>query len=98
MAVLRPITKLASLSERPALRAIQPTTLDEGWTPEVLKLSRTNDEAEVQLVNRVHARIAASLGRTAEAASGDAIRALLAEQFPIALDEERLTLNRTDRL
>ncbi|HEY6201643.1 MAG TPA: CpaF family protein [Candidatus Limnocylindria bacterium] len=26
------------------------------------------------------------------------MRALLAEQFPIALDEERLTLNRTDRL
>jgi pilus assembly protein CpaF len=72
--------------------------IDEGWTPEVLKLSRTNDEAEVQLVYRIHARIAASLGRTAEAASGDAIRALLAEQFPIALDEERLTLNRTDRL
>jgi pilus assembly protein CpaF len=72
--------------------------IDEGWTPDVLKLSRTNDDAEVQLVNRVHARVAASLGRTAEAASGDAIRALLAEQFPIALDEERLTLNRTDRL
>ena len=98
MAVLRPITKLPSLSERSALRAVQPTMIDEGWTPEVLKLSRTNDEAEVQLVNRVHARIAASLGRTAEAASGDAIRALLAEQFPIALNEERLTLNRTDRL
>jgi pilus assembly protein CpaF len=77
---------------------MQPGPIDEGWTPEVLKLSRTNDEAEVQLVNRVHARIAASLGRTAEAASGEAIRALLAEQFPIALDEERLTLNRTDRL
>jgi pilus assembly protein CpaF len=98
MAALRPITKLPPLSERPALRAIQPTMVDEGWTPETLKLSRTNDEAEVQLVNRVHARIAASLGRTAEAASGEAIRALLAEQFPIALDEERLTLNRTDRL
>lgn len=98
MAALRPITKLPSLSERPALRAIQPTIFDENWTPEVLKLSRTNDDAEVQLVNRVHARVAASLGRTAEAASGDAIRALLAEQFPIALDEERLTLNRTDRL
>ncbi len=98
MAALRPITKLPPLSERPALRAISPTMIDDGWTPEVLKLSRTNDEAEVQLVNRVHARVAASLGRASEAASGDQIRALLAEQFPIALDEERLTLNRTDRL
>jgi pilus assembly protein CpaF len=98
MAALRPITRLTPLSERPALRQVQPNAIDEGWTPEILKLSRTNDEAEVQLVNRVHARVAASLGRAAEAASGDAIRALLAEQFPIALDEERLTLNRTDRL
>jgi pilus assembly protein CpaF len=71
---------------------------DESWTPEVLKLSRTNDEREVQLVSRVHARVAASLGRATEAASPESIRALLAEQFPIALDEERLTLNRTDRL
>jgi pilus assembly protein CpaF len=98
MALMRPITKLPSLSERPVLRSIQPTMIDENWTPDILKVSRTNDEAEVQLVNRVHARIAASLGRAGEAASGDAIRSLLAEQFPIALDEERLTLNRTDRL
>jgi pilus assembly protein CpaF len=70
----------------------------EGWVPDTLRLSRTNDEREVQLVSRVHARIAASLGRAGDAASPEAIRALLAEQFPIALDEERLTLNRTDRL
>ncbi len=99
MAIMRPITKLGQpTSERPLLRALQPIAPDESWTPDVLRLSRTNDEREVQLVNRVHARVAASLGRSGEAASGEAIRALLAEQFPIALDEERLTLNRTDRL
>jgi pilus assembly protein CpaF len=80
------------------LRALPPLMPDDGWTPEILKLSRTNDDREVQLVSRVHARVAASLGRTTGAASGDAIRAMLAEQFPIALDEERLTLNRSDRL
>jgi pilus assembly protein CpaF len=57
-----------------------------------------NDDREVQLVNRVHARIAAAIGRNTENVSPEAIRAVLAEQFPIALEEERLTLNRTDRL
>jgi len=98
VAALRPVTKLPTQPERPALRALPPLMADDGWSPEVLKLSRTNDEREVQLVSRVHARVAASLGRAPEGSSPDAIRALLAEQFPIALDEERLTLNRTDRL
>ncbi|HEY8829136.1 MAG TPA: ATPase, T2SS/T4P/T4SS family, partial [Candidatus Limnocylindria bacterium] len=99
MAVMRQITKLGQpTSERPLLRALQPLAPDESWAPETVRLSRTNDEREVQLVSRVHARVAASLGRSGEAASSEAIRALLAEQFPIALDEERLTLNRTDRL
>jgi pilus assembly protein CpaF len=57
-----------------------------------------NDDREVQLVNRVHARIAAAIGRNTDNVSPEAIRAVLAEQFPIALEEERLTLNRTDRL
>ena len=98
MAVLRPVTRIQAQADRPTLRALPPLMPDEGWTPETLKLSRTNDEREVQLVSRVHARVAASLGRTTGTPSGDAIRAMLAEQFPIALDEERLTLNRTDRL
>ena len=98
MALLRPVTKFPTPVERPTLRAVQPVAPDERWTPDVLKLSRTNDDREVQLVNRVHARVAAALGRSGEVASSDAIRALLAEQFPIALDEERLALNRTDRL
>ena len=99
MAALRPISTISAQGERPAARPPLTHLLgDEGWVPEVLRLSRTNDEREVQLVSRVHARIASSLGRASEAVSGEAIRALLAEQFPIALDEERLTLNRTDRL
>ncbi len=88
-------------ADRPSLRAIQPLSRfapDDDWQPETMKLSRMNDDREVQLVNRVHARIAASIGRNAESLSADAIRGVLAEQFPIALEEERLTLNRTDRL
>jgi pilus assembly protein CpaF len=89
-------------SDRPVLRSIQPLSRfappEEEWQPDTLKLSRMNDEREVQLVNRVHARVAASIGRNAESLSADAIRGVLAEQFPIALEEERLTLNRTDRL
>jgi pilus assembly protein CpaF len=86
--------------EHPALRSIPPSKRqdDEGWQPDVLRLSRTNDEGEVQLVSRVHGRIAASLGRASESASTEAIRAMLAEHFPLALDEEHLSLNRTDRL
>jgi pilus assembly protein CpaF len=83
------------------LRAIQPvprTAPEEEWQPDVLRVSRMNDDREVQLVNRVHARIAAAIGRNTENVSPEAIRAVLAEQFPIALEEERLTLNRTDRL
>jgi pilus assembly protein CpaF len=101
VAVLRPIGKIQPAAERPVLRSIrplQPLQTDEGWQPDVLRLSRTNDEREVQLVGRVHARVAASLGRAAESASNDQIRAMLAEQFPIALEEEHLSLNRTDRL
>jgi pilus assembly protein CpaF len=101
MAVLRPIGKIQPAAERHTLRSIkplQPHHPDDGWQPDVLRLSRTNDEREVQLVGRVHARIAASLGRASESATTDQIRALLSEQFPIALEEEHLSLNRTDRL
>ena len=66
MAMLRPITKLPPHGERAPLRAVQSLTQEERWTPDVLHLSRTNDEREVQLVNRVHARVAATLGRTGE--------------------------------
>jgi pilus assembly protein CpaF len=98
MALLRPVTKLPPIADRGSLRAVPALPADDSWMPEVLKMSRTIDDNEVQLVNRIHARIAASLGRTTETPTSEAIRSLLAEQFPIALDEERLTLNRADRL
>jgi pilus assembly protein CpaF len=91
----------APAPERAALRAVLPISRlapEEDWQPDTLRLSRMNDDREVQLVNRVHARVAAAIGRNAESLSPDQIRAVLAEQFPIALEEERLTLNRTDRL
>jgi pilus assembly protein CpaF len=101
MAVMRPVGRFPASPERPVLRALQPVpkiAAEEEWQPDVLRVSRINDDREVQLVNRVHARIAAAIGRNIENVSPEAIRAILAEQFPIALDEERLTLNRTDRL
>ena len=102
MAVLRPVGRFSPQAQRPTLRALQPVprgvSEEEEWQPEVLRLSRMNDEREVLLVNRVHGRIAAAIGRNTDNVSPEAIRAFLAEQFPIALEEERLTLNRTDRL
>jgi pilus assembly protein CpaF len=99
--MLRPVGRFSPPAERPVLRAVQPiprTAPEEEWQPEILRVSRMNDDREVQLVNRVHARIAAAIGRNTENVSPEAIRAVLAEQFPIAIEEERLTLNRTDRL
>src|SRR4029078_10980258 len=37
-------------------------------------------------------------GRSIDTAAPDSLRALLSEAFPAALDEERVVLNRTDRL
>ena len=85
---------------RPAAAKPQATVmpLGERWTPEVLKISRLRDEAESQLVTRIHARLAASIGRSIDTASSEAVRALINDQFPAALDEEKVTLSRTDRL
>ncbi|HEY8648578.1 MAG TPA: CpaF family protein [Candidatus Limnocylindria bacterium] len=98
MAALRSFTKFQAPAERPPVQSMPTFRADDVWQPDVLHLSRTNDEREVQLVNRVHARVAAALGRAGENASPEAIRGMLAEQFPVALDEEHLSLNRTDRL
>jgi pilus assembly protein CpaF len=70
----------------------------ERWTPEVLRVSRLHDEAEAHVVTRIHARIAATLGRSIDTAAPDAVRGLLADRFPVALEEEHLELTRTDRL
>jgi hypothetical protein len=66
MAVMRPVSRFPTPPDRPVLRAVQPlakVSADEDWQPEVLRLSRVNDDREVQLVNRVHARIAGAIGR-----------------------------------
>jgi pilus assembly protein CpaF len=95
---------------RPSVPRLQPPDLktpkqqapvvisEADWRPEVLKLSRFRDDAEVQLVNRIHARVAALLGRSVEAASPDAMRSMVAEHFSTAVDEEHVAVNRTDRL
>jgi hypothetical protein len=77
-------------------QAIMP--LGERWTPEVLKINRLRDESESQLVTRIHARLAASIGRSIDTASSESVRALINDQFPAALDEEKVSLSRTDRL
>ena len=53
MAVLRPIGKIQPEVQRPLLRAIKPVQAheqDDGWQPDVLRLSRTNDERRQLLV------------------------------------------------
>jgi len=72
--------------------------LPDEWRPETLAISKLRDEAETQLVSRIHARLAATLGRSIDTAAPESLRALLGEAFPAALDEERVVLNRTDRL
>jgi pilus assembly protein CpaF len=85
---------------RPSASKPQATVmpLGERWTPEVLKISRLRDEAESQLVTRIHARLAATIGRSIDTASSESVRALINDQFPAALDEEKVSLSRTDRL
>jgi len=79
-------------------RAHGPVEQMEEWQPDVLHISRLRDDAEAQIVSRVHARLAATLGRSLDTATPDSIRALLSDHFPAALEEEKVTVNRTDRL
>ncbi len=84
---------------QPALRAVPSASeFRDDWHPEVVLLSRLRDEHEIDLVNRIHAKVTGTIGRTLENASVEAIRAVLAEQLPVLLEEERVALNRTDRL
>src|SRR5439155_745339 len=53
---------------------------------------------DLQLVMRIHERVAALIGGRLETAAPEAIRLLLAEHVPAALDEERLLLSRADRI
>src|SRR3989442_1404012 len=68
------------------------------WEPERLELSRLRDRSEVDLVTRVHARVAAQIGARLDAAAPGAIRLLLAEHVPAALELERVALSRADRI
>ena len=102
MSILRPPTRL----REEKIDTVEPDKWQNGtlpvagerWTPEVLRISRLRDEGEAQLVARIHARLAATLGRSIDTAAPESVRALLYEQFPIALDEEKVALTRTDRL
>ncbi len=92
---VRPASQTATL---PRPTAVPAPELADNWQPETLQLSRLKDAAEQQLVTKIHARVTASIGRAVDTASPEAVRGALAEQFPIALEAEKITLNRTDRL
>ena len=101
MSILRPQASRVRTEPAPLRATNKPPPLmplGERWTPEVLKISRLRDDSESQLVTRIHARLAASIGRSIDTASSDSVRALINDQFPTALDEERVSLSRTDRL
>ena len=101
MALLR---SLGPRAEPPRHERVAPSqaasllAVDEDWRPELISLARLRDTKEVELVARLHARITAVMGRSLENATTEAVRAMLAEQFPIALEDEHVALNRTDRL
>jgi pilus assembly protein CpaF len=99
MTILRPaITRLQPPDLKAPRQAVNVITPEADWRPEILQLSRFRDDAEVQLVNRIHARVAALLGRSVEAASAEQMRSMVADHFSTALDDERVAVNRTDRL
>src|SRR6058998_144158 len=98
MTILRPNARLKPAELRTLGTSVAALPAEADWRPEVLKLSRFRDDGEVQLVNRIHARVAGLLGRSVEAASADAMRSMVAEHFSTALDDEHVSVNRTDRL
>ena len=101
MSILRPPARLREekiVALDPQLAPSPVALARERWQPEVLRISRLRDESEAQLVARIHARLAATLGRSIDTAAPESIRALLYDQFPMALDEEKVALTRTDRL
>ena len=99
MSLLRsnPVRHLRSV-DAPTAPSVAAFDEDQRWQPEILALSRLRDEKEVELVSRLHAKVSTLIGRTVETATPEAIRGLLAEQFPIAVEEERVALTRADRL
>ena len=87
----------APTTDRSTAAARQPAAADADWRPDALEIASVRD-GEVQLVNRLHAKVTALLGRSLDSSSEGAIRSLLAERFPVLLQEEKLSLSRTDRL
>ena len=73
-------------------------TAGESWTPDTVQVSKLRDQREVELVTRIHARVTSVIGASVEAAAPEAIRLTLAEQVPLALEQERLLLSRADRI
>src|SRR6266550_862127 len=98
MTILRPNARLKPAELRTLGTSVAALPAEADWRPDILKLSRFRDDAEVQLVNRIHARVAALLGRNVEAASTEQMRSMVADHFSTALDDERVAVNRTDRL
>src|SRR5438552_4245837 len=98
MTILRPNARLKPAELRTLGTSVAALPAEADWRPEVLKLSRFRDDGEFQLVNRIHARVASLLGRNVEAASAESMRSLVADHFSTSLDEEHVTVNRTDRL
>jgi len=77
---------------------VEATEALEGLRTSTVQLSRLRGRDEVALVTRIHSRVAAIIGGRIEAASPEAIRLLLAEHVPAALDDEKLLLSRSDRI
>src|SRR5512140_816171 len=78
--------------------AERPSVTDDMWVPDVLAVAKLRDAAESALVTRLHARLAALLGRSFETATPDTVRALVADRIGALLAEDGVTLNRSDRL
>ena len=70
----------------------------EGLGARTVYVSKLRGRDEITLVTRIHSRVAAIIGGRLQAASPEAIRLLLAEHVPAALNDEKLLLSRADRM
>ena len=105
MSILRPqlpkthdVTLTRDAANRPQNGHAGAPLQGERWKPEILHISGIRDEAEAQLVTRLHSRLAESLGRSLDTAAPDALKSVIAERFPTLLEEEKIALTRTDRV
>ena len=101
MTILRPLSGQPDRkSEREqAAKVPVPFAIEERReAPEVVRVSGLRDADEIELVKRIHASLTSTMGAALDTASPGAIRAMLNDRFPIALQEERPATNRQDRL